>query len=211
MMLKVISLILALQLLNTYCAAYSLDAYGKPSFCKQHDCPSFTRLFEVRQYEASNWVETEEINMPYETAKRVMFWKLFGYISGNNADGQKINMTAPVLSKHNKNTNSYTMMFYLPNSISNPPQPIDPSVKLSSFPASLAYVRSFSGYARSKDDWVAQETILAQALLSNGVAYDKSSFYTAGYDGPGVQDRHNEVWLLPPPYYMNGLPDALNV
>ncbi|ESO83986.1 hypothetical protein LOTGIDRAFT_108395, partial [Lottia gigantea] len=153
--------------------------------------------YEIRRYEASNWVETEISNMPLNTAKRTMFWKLFRYINGQNANNQKINMTVPVLGKHGKNSNSYTMMFYLSNSIPNPPQPIDQSVRINSLPAFTSYVRSFSGYPRTKLEWESEELALEQSLNSDGLTFDKSYFVTAGYDAPWIQDRHNEVWLFP--------------
>ncbi|ESO98044.1 hypothetical protein LOTGIDRAFT_143271, partial [Lottia gigantea] len=153
--------------------------------------------YEVRRYEASNWVETEISNMPYNTARRTMFWKLFKYINGQNANNQKINMTVPVLGKHSKTSNRNTMMFYISNSITNPPQPTDSAVRINSLPAFTAYVRSFPGNLRTKQQWRTQEMALEQSLNIDGLAFDKSYYVTAGYDAPWIQDRHNEVWLFP--------------
>lgn len=40
--------------------------------------------YEVRQYEASNWVSTSLKGIDYDQAQYTLFMRLFNYISGDN-------------------------------------------------------------------------------------------------------------------------------
>ncbi|XP_012936877.1 uncharacterized protein LOC106011491 [Aplysia californica] len=65
----------------------------KPAFCKRFDCPLFTTEtregYEIRTYVSQNaWVSTSITSDTQDLNRRQrssMFWKLFGYIRGNNA------------------------------------------------------------------------------------------------------------------------------
>ncbi|KAK6177130.1 hypothetical protein SNE40_015296 [Patella caerulea] len=211
-MLKVVSLVVLLQLVNLI-TGFRRDAQNggsqqvssKPNFCNDLDCPSYTVLEDVpdkyqkRRYEASNWVTTQILDMDYDLAQSKMFRMLFLYISGNNTRGEKIAMTSPVITRLIPGPgpaceSNFTMSFYISNTVTNPPAPTDPKVKLTQLPAMDAYVRSFPGFATSSL-WVTEATQLAQDLA--GKSFNSAYFYTAGYDGPfRVVNRHNEVWFL---------------
>ena len=74
-----------------------------------------------------------------------MFMSLFRYISGANANSEKITMTVPVSTKMTKiDENSYEkeMCFYLDEEHqSSPPSPTDPDVYIVNRPAMTIYTR----------------------------------------------------------------------
>lgn len=64
-------------------------------------------------------------------------------------------------------------------------------------PEMIVYVASFGG-------WMTQETIqehgadLGKALQKDGISFDATQFFTAGYDAPyKLWQRHNEIMFLP--------------
>ena len=64
-------------------------------------------------------------------------------------------------------------------------------------PEMIVYVASFGG-------WMTQKTIqehgaeLGKALKENGLKFDDTQFFTAGYDSPyKLFNRHNEIMFLP--------------
>ncbi len=93
------------------CLALVHLSQAGPSFCNGLDCPVFnvinsTKDYEVRHYPTSYWTSTtiEGRNFSYATGEGsnspfrlyVGFNRLFNYISGANAQHQKVPMTAPV-------------------------------------------------------------------------------------------------------------------
>ena len=59
----------------------------------------------------------------------------------------------------------------------------------------LYVCRSFGGFAH-ESDYVTNARELADALPASA-KYDKSYFYSAGYDSPfALFNRHNEVWFI---------------
>ncbi|KAM9315384.1 heme-binding protein 2-like [Gastrophryne carolinensis] len=174
----------------------------KPSFCGNNDCPVYQVVkkyenFEHRMYEESRWVTTpmEQDYFGFEMVKS--FRRLFKYITGNNAEGLKINMTVPVLiyvpGKQSPDDNS-TMSFFVPPELQNPPQPLDPNVYLESSPRVSFFVKSFGGYALEYQ-YSKQASRLAEELHTLGLAFDDTFFIRAGYNDPfTLINRHNEVW-----------------
>merc|ERR1711976_73760 len=117
----------------------------KPSFCKTNDCPRYAVLeqgegYELRQYEEAMWVSTEAES-----------------IDGNNANGEKIAMTSPVLNKitpgPGPNCESmFKQSFYVPDSHQeNAPAPSAENVYLEKMAVMTVYVKSFGGYATEDD------------------------------------------------------------
>lgn len=84
--------------------------------------------FELRHYEQMILVTT---SMDGLDDKKSPFYKLFGYISGDNDAAKEIPMTAPVFMD-NKDTKMETMSFVLPKdyALDDSPVPIDSTVKL---------------------------------------------------------------------------------
>ena len=77
--------------------------------------------YEIRDYPASKWVSTDGYDLHIHDSPQTdtMFNKLFNYIDGQNAEGVKIDMTAPVIyfiipgAGPNCESN-FTMSFYIP-------------------------------------------------------------------------------------------------
>merc|ERR1712121_116511 len=97
---------LHLRLLTLFVAIATASAdWVKPAYCNGLDCPVFEVFenateYELRRYSAAMWVSTQYTAMTPDEADemaRVAFNRLFEYISGQNENKEKINMTAPVV------------------------------------------------------------------------------------------------------------------
>ncbi|XP_013389351.1 heme-binding protein 2-like [Lingula anatina] len=176
-----------------------------PDFCNGLDCPTFTVLkttkeYSIRQYDVSKWVGTSEYSMDWSNSTTTMFWRLFRYISGQNQPKTKVAMTAPVLTKIVPGQgpaceSNFTMHFFIPATETNPPQPTDPKVSLSTLKSMKVYVRAFGGFPK-EEIWTSEAQKLAQAINDNSLFYS-DFWFTAGYDGPSkIINRHNEVWFV---------------
>ncbi|XP_070580738.1 heme-binding protein 1-like [Ptychodera flava] len=203
-----------LWILTAVVSAASLNIYKPlPKFCDGHDCPTFTILstgegYEERLYNATKYVSTILSHHTYESAVMKGFFRLFHYINGENKQKRKMEMAVPVLVKVDagqNHTHAYhthpevTMSFFLPfANQANPPEPSDENVFITEVPQIRAYVRSFPGYVFTEEGWIKHIEGLRQSLGDNSITnYEKSYFYTAGYDNPGkLFHRHNEVWLI---------------
>jgi len=181
-------------------------AWVKPSFCGGNDCPRYIVLekkegYELRKYEAAQWVSTTTMGMDYKNSTSGLFWKLFQYIEGENEKSQKIAMTSPVTTyvKPGSGPNCktrFTRSFYIPYSVqASPPKPSAQDVFLESRPEITVFVRSFSGYS-TVDAHLSNLQIMS-AAINDDSRYHREYFYTVGYDSPYKWwDRHNEVWLV---------------
>ncbi|CAH2253179.1 Hypothetical predicted protein [Pelobates cultripes] len=176
------------------------DQYKTPSFCGKLECPRYHveqdfKSFELRVYEATQWVSTPVNLNVFGTGKA--FRRLFKYITGSNSEGLKINMTVPVLVYlpiNNPSANA-TMSFYLTPTLS-PPKPLDPDVFLGNAGETRVYVKSFGGYAFDYE-YAKQAKLLSEELLAHGIQFDDSAYERAGYNDPFTFfNRHNEVWYL---------------
>lgn len=167
-------------------------------------------FFDIRQYNAY-WTIRTEIEGDYRESSSKGFRLLFNYISGNNiqqenismtgpvmqrAKGEKIAMTGPVLQQ--KKGKIWTMEFVLPSryNAKQPPEPLDPEVKLLKTPGYRAAALRYSGSlkedkynARAKE---LMEIIRAKKLQPLGEPY------SAGYDPPWTIPflRRNEVLII---------------
>lgn len=180
-----------------------------PWFCHNLDCPPYTVVettddYEVRKYEAGQWVSTDMEAYSYVTAVQTGFQRLYQYIDGANKDALKIPMTAPVRNLIGASAgpfckNNFTTSFYVPKAYQKKgaPKPNNPDVYIEDTPAFTAYVAQKGGYVM--DDWSIQRMVkgLTEALEAQGVEFESESFYLAGYDPPfRLTGRHNEVWLV---------------
>ena len=151
---------------------------------------------ELRAYPA---VVVAQTAMPgdRELARDRSFGVLLEYISGRNAAGQKIAMTAPVL-QHFDPRADWTLSFLMPRrwSLEMLPAPSDAAVALRSLgPMKVAAIR-FSG-AGTEEDFSAHRARLEGYLLGRNIPYIPQAIY-AWYDPPWMPGflRRQEV-LLP--------------
>lgn len=150
--------------------------------------------FELRHYELLVLVTTpmsglNEQNNPFS--------KLFGYISGENADTQEIAMTAPVFMDQGNNQ-SETMSFVLPASFSyeDAPKPQDPSVKLEKIEDYTVATATFSGFLKQVN--IQKHKALLESWIEKKEFKIKGPAKAAGYNPPFTIPalRRNEI-LIP--------------
>jgi len=147
--------------------------------------------FELRDYPAITVVETAMAGENGDGS----FGRLFGFISGRNADKKKIAMTTPVFMAEGEA--GRTMSFVLPADLKSDavPKPADGSLVVRDVPAGRFAVLRFSGGRDSKSEsenlgqlrsWVAEQ------------GFQSSSAPVYGYfDPPWTPSflRRNEVML----------------
>ncbi|XP_069004972.1 heme-binding protein 2 [Embiotoca jacksoni] len=172
--------------------------------CLLFDLICETETYEVRHYDSVKWVSTEETYYyMMEFASYKAFRRLFDYITGGNENGQKINMTAPVVMKmHEKKggffaTNRFTMSFLLPSDCQkNPPKPTDEKVYIHDTPDMNVYVRSYGGWMTTFSDRKHADSLSSDLDLVNA-NYEQGFHLAVGYNSPMTMfNRHNEVWFL---------------
>ncbi|XP_047213067.1 heme-binding protein 2-like [Girardinichthys multiradiatus] len=169
--------------------------------CLLFDLICKTPKYEVRHYDSVKWVSTDYTTFSMELMMVPSFWRLYGYITGENEKGQKINMTAPVLMKIPEKSifkrDVYTMSFLLPEEYQmNPPKPTNNAVYIQEMPAMNVYVLSHGEMMHTfSDNKYSKE--LSTALDTARAQYRKGFHYTAGYDSPKPKkNRHSEVWYV---------------
>ena len=172
-----------------------------PKFCGKNKCPSYKLVacgwgYEKRCYGPSTWAMTK--NTKTKDRKSSAFMKLFKYIQGNNDAKQKIKMTVPVLDVTRFNKTAKTMKsgmaFWL--NVEKAPAPLDPLVKVHTFPGKCAFVRSFGGRVKSgsKQMWK-QVIMLTKVLKMKKEPFAQGVTALAQYNSPWkMWGRHNEVW-----------------
>ena len=151
--------------------------------------------FELRHYDRMVLV-TASMSQGMDN-QRGSFYKLFGYISGENSDAKKIPMTAPVfMDQANKKTE--TMSFVLPDdyTMDMAPDPQDETVKLEEVTDYTVAVITFSGLLKQVNI-TKHQVLLEEWIMHNG--FEKTgSIKAAGYNPPFTIPamRRNEV-LIP--------------
>jgi DNA gyrase inhibitor GyrI len=130
------------------------------------------------------------------------FMKLFRYISGANASGQKISMTTPVFMGKEEGSSAVQMGFVMPKEVAvkGIPKPTGEQVEIRKRNGGRFAVIRFSGQMNSKTSQSAEEKLRAWMKEKNLVESDsdvESGVETAGYDAPYVPSflRRNEVLI----------------
>ena len=149
-----------------------------------------TDTYEIRYYEERLIVETQYSN------QNNGFQKLFEYISGNNKQSQKIEMTTPV--NVTEIENQFVMQFYLPKRFQQNeiPLPSDKSIKISTIEPGYFAVIRYSGFASDKNFYKHKE-ILKNKLNADDIKV-LGPAVKATYDGPFTLPnlRRNEAIFL---------------
>ena len=161
---------------------------------------------EIRKYAPSKWVCTKSSGeaVAISNYSSSMFGKLFKYISGQNATGQKIAMTSPVTVDYKNATSDkitpvsnvqMVMRFYVPHDQqADTPTPTGEAY-IAEDPEMTVAVIKFGGYATT-NEYIQYRDILIKSLQDEAAAYDCVNIITAGYDPPFKPiGRTNEVWL----------------
>lgn len=206
--------------LLTATAVYANDPgsseWEAPWFCHGINCPIFKSVknltidrqsVEIREYESAMWSATVIPTTDLETAEHIGFQRNFGYISGNNSENKKIDMTSPVTNYIQPAQGPYcttniTVSFYVPwayqpsqGAKAGPPKPSDPTLHLQTLDKMTVAVSTFGGHAQEKVV-IAKAAELAKLLESSNLAHDEENWFFAGYDDPfRLTGRHNEVWI----------------
>mmetsp|Transcript_49940 Transcript_49940/g.156318 ORF Transcript_49940/g.156318 Transcript_49940/m.156318 type:complete len:216 (-) Transcript_49940:185-832(-) len=186
------------------------DSAGtKPWFCHGLGCPSFTVLsrndsVELRMYEESLWATTKVPcgagGSSFDSAKREGFMRLFRYISGNNSEHAKIDMTAPVLIRVDKDaTGGYSeisVSFFMANGKQESPQPGNSQIFLEQLPKMQVFVSQYSTLPPGPSEGrVFKEAEALKSGLAPGT-YDERTFFDVEYDPPfRIFGRHDEIWI----------------
>lgn len=111
--------------------------------------------YELRKY-AKSVIAEVQVSSDFSSAGNIAFRYLINFISGNNANQQKIAMTAPVLqsefegnlqSTQSKTDSHHLVSFVMPvdMNLANTPLPKDPKVKIRELPEQLVAVSRFTG------------------------------------------------------------------
>jgi len=134
---------------------------------------------------------------------RLLFMKLFRYISGLNKGVEEIPMTSPVLSlvmPLAKRRIHKQMCFYLGKRFSTvePPKPRNNEVQIITKDKFVVYVHTFGGYALKDANWIEEsekfKVWLGEEKGEDLNEIDFSKFLIAGYDSPmKFWNRRNEV------------------
>ncbi|TFJ86923.1 hypothetical protein NSK_002011 [Nannochloropsis salina CCMP1776] len=172
------------------------------------ESPCFTLLrnesgYEVREYRGEEMWTSAYVRSPsFAQAQNKGFMANFDYISGENSEGEKIPMTAPVTFRSAPDDQvGWLVSFFVPSkypSREEVPAPKDESISIMSLGPATYAVRVFDGFA-TFGDFDKNEYELKKALLADGVTPvedAENGVIWAGYDSPFVYvNRHNEVWV----------------
>ncbi len=150
--------------------------------------------FDVRLYPDHMLVQVDVRGGGGAAGAGAGFGPLFQYISGANATGQSISMTAPVLQQQHS-TSAQTVSFVLPAEMSpaGTPAPRDPRVRTKAVGERLVAARRFSGGARTAHFTEQGEKLIA-AVRAAGL-HPVGDVYYARFDPPWKPGflRHNEA------------------
>jgi len=190
-----------------------------PRFVTELDVKKEARLdnldMSVRRYVTNmTWVGTSEIKQANMMSwwsmvwsEQTMFNKLFRYIDGNNANGAKIPMTAPVLVKTEPaGVGMYrvSMMFYVDRMA---PKPKDADVWVYKMDKDFTVaVRQFkTWFVTLPWSWQPQQQALRKELDEAVTkrpdlikCFNRDTWYYVSYDKPWVWgSRMNEIFMEP--------------
>lgn len=151
--------------------------------------------YEIRRY-APFIVAEVDVRGDSGNAGNRAFRILADYIFGNNEPGEKMRMTAPVVSDAPRDDGElFTFAFVMESryTMDTLPSPVDPRIRIVEKPAQVVAARSYSG-RWTDDNFLRHEVSLISALTIDGIAM-RSEPFLARYDSPFTPWflRRNEV------------------
>ena len=156
-----------------------------------------TENYEIRKYSSYIVAEVDVEANGGEAGNRA-FRILADYIFGNNYDGTKMAMTAPVVSEAPREDRElYTYAFVMESqySMDTLPLPVDPRIRIVQKPAQVVAARAYTG-RWSEENYLQNEVSLLSALTLDGLD-TRSEPMLARYDSPFKPWflRRNEVLI----------------
>ena len=149
--------------------------------------------FELRTY--PELVVAESVMDEGDSDRNSAFRKLFSYISGKNATGEKIKMTTPVFMTPKKGVEKKTMAFVVPAKVAEAgaPTATDEKVTVAKRAAGKFAVYRYSGRWTEEREEKSRERLKTWMKEKGLVA--KGEFETAAYDSPFTPGflRRNEI------------------
>ncbi|ESO83987.1 hypothetical protein LOTGIDRAFT_155297 [Lottia gigantea] len=196
MALRNVVLVLLLQFVS--CQRPYIVVNGKPSFCKNTLCPSFTvknstATYETRQYGPEKWIANDVVEQPLLfPTKKQLFMPLDKYTRRN-----RIPASSPLLVKSYSKVSNFTMMMYVPKSYTRNLRNRG-YVYVTEKQNFTAYVRrSFAGNPNSILRWKYEANELKNALIRDKLTFNHDIFYSAIYSEPwATWASHNEIWFI---------------
>jgi hypothetical protein len=157
----------------------------------------FTDDYEIRRY-APFIVAEVDVDGNMSDAGNRAFRILADYIFGNNQPGEKMQMTAPVVSnapREGSNTFTYAFVMESRYSMETLPAPVDPRIRIVQKPPQVVAARSYSG-RWTEENYLQNELSLLSALALDGLEM-RSEPFLARYDSPFKPWflRRNEVLI----------------
>ena len=156
-----------------------------------------TGELEVRQYPTLIVARTR-VQADFEDAGNMAFRRLAGYIFGDNAEEQKISMTAPVtMAPESTGEGAYWVSFFMPEEyqLGDLPDPDDEMVEIIRMPASKMAVVAYKG-GWGEESYEAHKERLMTLLASTGWKVSGEAIW-ARYNSPFRPSfmRSNEVMV----------------
>ena len=164
-----------------------MSKYESPKYeVKTHDGP-----FEVRHYEAFSTSAVNERNL----SGRSGFGILFGYISGQNKQKEKMSMTIPVINAFSDDAMS--MEFVIPKKYvqKDIPNPLSSDVTIKHYEAQMIAAYRFSG--RTHPQKITKAVDLLTTWIKEHNLEGEDYYYLARYNPPFSLPalRRNEILI----------------
>ena len=148
--------------------------------------PTFRLLAEAEDYEVRQYEPylVAEVDVSGQSADSQGFRTLAGYIFGDNASSEKMQMTAPVESRDAEENNAITYGFVMEQKYTREtlPSPNNERIRIREKPARIIAAHRFTGRWTEKN-FSRHERVLLQALQADGIE-TAGDVELARYNGP---------------------------
>ncbi len=147
-----------------------LAFFGGPAMAIEK--PSYEVLLETKHYEVRRYepyiVAEVDVDADFKQSGNSAFRVLAGYIFGDNASQEKMNMTAPVESASSDGPYTYSFVMERKYTMESLPKPTNPDVRLVERPGRVMAVHRYSG-GWSEERYAEHEKILLDALATDRI------------------------------------------